>query len=352
VVDPTWNVLREIIGRLDTNAALAEPTPIAGGASVRRFFRVKLTHGSVVAMFMAGPLTHEIHKDPASNVAKRWPFLEVRDLLAERGIRVPAVHCDETSRGWLVVEDLGDDTVAKYLARRPEDRVAVYSRAVRDLAKAQRALSDLPRGCIVRKRAFDYDLLRGELDHFREWALEERGIRLSHSDGAAFESLAERLALRIASWPRGFVHRDYQSRNLMILPRTDRGREFDIAWIDFQDALLGPRAYDLVALLSDSYQTFSEDFVRARLDEYADEVGLDREGRAHLGREFDIISVQRKLKDAGRFVYIDRIHENPTFLGFVEPTIEKARAALRRMRDDDDMTELLAWLERVCPRPA
>ena len=271
----------------------------------------------------------------------RWPFLEVRDLLAERGVAVPAVFAEDTARGWVLLEDLGDDTLAVYLERHPDRREAVYVRAVIDVAVAQSRLEGLPAGCVVGSRAFDHDLLAWELDHFREWALEASGVALGAADRAEFDVLAGRLAARIASWPRRFVHRDYQSRNLMV--KADGS----LCWIDFQDALLGPRVYDLVALLNDSYQKFDRAFVEARLDDYARAAGLDARGRADLGREFDLVTVQRKLKDAGRFVFIDRVKHNPAFLRFVEPTIAKVRASLERLQDDADMRALSGLLERV-----
>src|SRR5262249_984311 len=114
---------------------------------------------------------------------------------------------------------------------------------------------------------------------------------------------------------RGFVHRDYQSRNLMV---REGASGAELVWIDFQDALLGPRVYDLVALLNDSYQTFDRGFVEARLDDFARTSGLDEAARVALGREFDVVTVQRKLKDAGRFVFIDRVKKNPAFLPYFE----------------------------------
>jgi hypothetical protein len=218
---------------------------------------------------------------------------------------------------------------------------------VQDLARAQLALSPLPADSIVCTRAFDEDLLRWEVDHFREWALDAREIPLTEPDRALFARAAEHLARTIASWPRQFVHRDYQSRNLMV--RELDGQEPELVWIDFQDALLGPRVYDLVALLSDSYQTFERAFIEARLDEYAELLGLDAIGRAAVGREFDLVTVQRKLKDAGRFVYIDRVRMNPDFLQFVDPTIEKVRAALGRLQDDPVLVDLSRLLERALP---
>jgi aminoglycoside/choline kinase family phosphotransferase len=315
-----------------------------GGASTRRYFRLRRGGVSAVAMFVPdGTKPEEVVQ--GGPPPARWPFLEVRDLLASRGVDVPALLAEDTGRGWLLLEDLGDATLAAYLAEHPDQREALYVRAVRDLARAQAALRPLPSGSVVASRAFDEELLVWELQHFREWALDARGMPLGAEARARFDELAQRLARRIAAWPRVFVHRDYQSRNLMV--RRGGG----LCWLDFQDALLGPRVYDLVALLSDSYQVFDRTFVEARLDDYALAVSLGAEGRADLGREFDVVTVQRKLKDAGRFVFIERVKGNPSFLKFVEPTIAKARASLARIEDgDEDMRALSQLLDGALAR--
>ena len=287
-----------------------------------------------------GANAEEVAKDGGARGA-RWPFLEVRDLLAARGVDVPALHGEDVARGWLLLEDLGEQTLANFLIDNPARREEMYVRAVRDLARAQAVLDGLPAGSVVASRAFDEELLSWEMHHFREWAIEARGIALRPEDRDVFFGIAERLSRRIAAWPRAFVHRDYQSRNLMV--RKD-GR---LCWIDFQDALLGPRVYDLVALLNDSYQVFEPSFVEARLDDYASACSLDAAARTAIGREFDLVTVQRKLKDAGRFVFIDRVKGNASFLKFVEPTIAKVRASLARLQDDEDMRALGDLLARV-----
>ncbi len=312
-----------------------------GGASTRRFFRVRLNEATAIAMHVPGA-SQEIAK--IADGGRRWPFLEVRDLLAERGVRVPDILHEACPEGVLLVEDLGDYTLASFLEEFPNCREELYQMAVRDLAHAQRSLSTLPHGSIVTQRAFDHDLLLWEVEHFREWGLEARGIYLNEEDLAVFERAAHYLARTVSSWPRGFVHRDYQSRNLMV--RRDL-QGLSLTWIDFQDALLGPRVYDLVALLTDSYQEFSRDFIEARLDEYALHLGLNDNERLSVAEEFDTTTVQRKLKDAGRFIFIDRVNKNPNFLKFVEPTIAKARAAMARLTHHPELAELDALLERV-----
>ena len=333
--------------RLVAKATGTEPPleleEIHGGASVRRFFRVRTTTGSAILMYVPVQ-SHEIAKVSAQ--AKRWAFLEVRELLESRGVRVPALLATACEDGLILVEDLGE-TLAQHLTRRPENRERLYAQAVRDLSAAQRALHTLPDGSVIGERVFDEDLLRWEIEHFREWALEARGITLSAAERHTFDRAAQHLADTIADWPRGFVHRDYQSRNLMVIGGDAQPR---LAWIDFQDAMLGPRIYDLVALLSDSYQTFSTEFIEARLDDFARELGLDDAERAVIGREFRLVTVQRKLKDAGRFVFFERVQENTRFLTFVEPTIRKAQAALADLRADPVLRELGELLQRLFPR--
>jgi aminoglycoside/choline kinase family phosphotransferase len=335
--------LAELVDRTFGAELSADPMP--GGASTRRYYRLSLPNGkSAVAMFVPeGGKPEEVQK---AHEGTRWPFLEVRDLLHERGIEVPAVLAEDTARGWLVIEDLGDDTLANWLLRRPEDKARLYTKAVTDLARAQAVLAKLPRGSVVTSRTFDFDLLRWEIEHFREWGLDARGKPLAAGDDARWGAIADRLARRVADLPQGFVHRDYQSRNLMV--DMDASGDLRLVWIDFQDALLGPRVYDLVALLNDSYQEFDRPFVEARLAEYAAEARLGDGDLPRLVDEFDLVTVQRKLKDAGRFVFIDRQKGNPSFLKFVTPTIRKVAGALAKLAPHDpDMAELEDILRRA-----
>ena len=318
-------------------------TPMPGGASTRLFFRVAFGDGGhAVGMYVPGAdrpeeSVHDLSARP------RWPFLEIQGLLAARGVRVPKLLGEDCDHGWLLVEDLGDDTLAARIAAHPEERTQLYSKAARDLARGQKALLDLPAGSIVASRSFDHDLLFWELEHFREWGLDARGRKLGDGDRRRFDAIAKRLAERIGSWPRGFTHRDYQSRNLMVV-----GGE--LVWIDFQDALLGPRIYDLVALLRDSYQSFEPTFVEERLRDYADAAALGSADRDSLRLEFDLVTVQRKLKDAGRFVFIERVKGNPSFLPFIEPSLQTVKSALDRTAPHDaDLAELSALLHRALP---
>src|SRR5205823_2382095 len=110
---------------------------------------------------------------------------------------------------------------------------------------------------------FDRDLLLWELEHFKEWLLlADRQAQLTVDDEAQLRSGFAAIAGELAESPRCFVHRDYQSRNLMI--QEGRG----LRLLDFQDALLGTRAYDLVALLRDSYVELDAELLDDLITDY------------------------------------------------------------------------------------
>lgn len=314
------------------------------GASTRRFFRVRAQDGpTLVAMYAPGAMGGP---SAARQATGHGSFLATQSLLAAWGLPVPTIVASVPERDVLFVEDLGPETLAQHLRRCPDSAARLYADAVRLLAQAQAAFTDAPVPSVVTERAFDYDLLRFEVDHFLEWALLARGVVVSERGRATFATAADFLARSVAELPRGFVHRDYQSRNLMVRQAQDGN---SLTWIDFQDAMLGPRAYDLVALLMDSYQNFDEQFVQARLHDYLRARGAS--DYAALRQEFDLITVQRKLKDAGRFVYLHRQRGNPSFLDYVDGAIARARAALDRIKGETpELTALADFLADVLSR--
>ncbi len=349
-------VVSEVVFRREALLALAKQhkpnldlslEEMPGGASLRRFFRVRYADGdSAIGMFFPdGAGSEEVLAE--AEKAPEWPFVEVLRLLQQRGVDVPRLLAADCAAGWLLVEDLGEQTLADCLARHPARKTELYQRAVRDLASAQLALAELPVGSVVAKRSFDVGLLRWEIEHFREWGLEARDVTLSRAQRQLFDESARGLAEAVFELPYGFVHRDYQSRNLMVHEHAAGER---LAWVDFQDALLGPRAYDLVALLSDSYQSFDAEFIEARLREYVAHRGLADSDYEQVRHEFDLITVQRKLKDAGRFVFIERKKGDSSYLQFIDPSLRKIRGAMNSLQQlpavralDELLSELDVW---------
>ncbi|HET9551579.1 MAG TPA: phosphotransferase [Anaeromyxobacteraceae bacterium] len=318
-------------------AAHLPVTRLAGHASMRSYWRVGAFPASHVVMVMppgAGP--EEVTKGGRPAVD---PFVDVQRYLASIGVRVPAILAFEEDQGLMVLEDLGDQMLETRLLA-GDDRRALYEGAIDQLARLRAAAEASPHGCIAFSRAFDEDLYRWELHHFREWLLEAwKGAALAPAERAELDREFDRIAAALAAEPRGFTHRDYQSRNLMVLASGEQ------VVIDFQDALLGPRQYDLVALLRDSYVELDAPFVEAMLRRYLAQLEAAGGPRLHYPsfREvFDLLTVQRKLKDAGRFVFIDRVKKNPGFLVSIPASLRYVRDALARRPDLARLQELLA----------
>jgi aminoglycoside/choline kinase family phosphotransferase len=330
--------VREAVRRATGRDAGGLPVKrLAGHASMRSYWRVGLPPGSLVVMVMppgAGP--EEVTKGGRPAID---PFVDVQGYLASIGVRVPAIRAFFEAEGLMVLEDLGDDMLETRLLA-GDDRAALYERAVDQLARLRAAAEARPAGCLAFTRAFDEDLYRWELHHFREWLLEAwKGATLAPAERAELDGWFDRISGSLAAEPRGFTHRDYQSRNLMVLPGGEQ------AVIDFQDALLGPRQYDLVALLRDSYVELDQPFIEAMLRRYLArlaEAGGPVLEYGPFRQTFDLLTVQRKLKDAGRFVFIDRVRKNPGFLVSIPASLKYVREALARRPDLQPLQALLA----------
>lgn len=314
---------------------------LAGHASMRSYWRVGAAPASLVVMVMppdARP--EEVTKGGAPAVN---PFVDVQRYLRGLGVRVPAIHAFYEPEGLMVLEDLGDEMLETRLLA-GEAAEPLYREAVDQLARLRAAAERRPEGCVAFGRAFEYDLYHWELLHFLEWGLEAwKGARLSPAERAVVDRDFDRIARALEGEPRGFTHRDYQSRNLMILPSGQQ------VVIDFQDALLGPRQYDLVALLRDSYVELPAPLVEAMLRRYLDQLaaaGGPRLDYDPFRATFDLLTVQRKLKDAGRFVFIDRVKKNPDFLRSIPASLRYVRDAFARR---PDLRELQAVLARHVP---
>lgn len=323
--DPSWEVIK-----------------LKGDASNRSYYRVRTPAGSYVLMVMPeGAKPDEVTKGEAPT---ELPFVNVHRYLDRLGVRVPKIFDWDPPAGIMVLEDLGDVTfeAGLYQGTDPEARrEELYGRAI-DLIASLRARADRSpdASCLAATRAFDFDLYRWEFDHFLEWGLDARhGVKLGGAEGARVAELGDAICKQLAELPRGFTHRDYQSRNLMLLPGDE------LVVIDFQDALQGPRQYDLVALLRDSYVELPIDFVEKMVRRYlgrlVEEGGPRLDPEAFLA-DFHLLTVQRKLKDAGRFVFIDRVKKNPSFLPYIPASLRYVREALLRRPELKDLHSILA----------
>ncbi|MBL8937286.1 MAG: phosphotransferase, partial [Archangium sp.] len=266
------------------------------------------------------------------------PFVNVHRYLTKLGIRVPRILRYDEPAGMMVIEDLTDETFEQAILK--GDKAKWYTRAVELLAQLRaRAEKHVDASCLAFTRSFDVDLYDWELHHFREWGLEAwSNQKPTTEERTQLDAIFQRIARQLAAAPRGFTHRDYQSRNLMV-------KDGEIVVIDFQDALQGPRQYDLVALLRDSYVELDRAFVDGMLDAYI--VAFEKETKERIDAKpfkqfFDLLTVQRKLKDAGRFEFINRVKGNPGFLVSIPASLRYVKAALDVQPELSDLRRIVA----------
>lgn len=319
---------------------------LAGDASNRSYHRVtRVTDGAswMIMKLAAEPLKSE--EGQGRSEVSRLPFSEVASYLAIGRVAVPRIYHEDMDRGFLVLEDLGDVTLERALAA-GTPRVELYQWAIDVLVDMQAfTLSSPDPDNIAFRRVFDSALLMWEFEHFYEWGLVElTGRTPAPDDAAVLRTFFADVTGRLTSMRQGFVHRDYQSRNLMV----HGGR---LRVIDFQDALQGPFIYDMVALLRDSYVKFTPDEVDFYLGYYHD-VGKDAlpglPPVEDLRRLFHLQALQRKLKDAGRFVYIDRVKKNPKFLPNIPQSLAYVDEAFRALPEYEGARRVLA---KYLPEP-
>jgi len=314
-----------------------------GDASARRYVRVEgeFSGSPVVAMILAPEKARFSEEAMAAEEPDELPFINVQRYLDGLGVRVPAVLHANEALGVILLEDLGDLTVERRLGDvDAEGRSGLYERAVDLLVDLQlKTAPGKPGDCIAYSRAFEFDLLRWELDHFLEYLLgADRNVTLSGADKEVVDRAFDQLAGDIAAWPRRFVHRDFQSRNLML-----KGDEMVL--IDFQDCLLGPQVYDLVALLRDSYVQLDSALIDRLIDRYlagCRSADLERPQKEELVNQFHRMTLQRKLKDSGRFVFIDRVKKNPGFLPFIPHSLGYVAEAFDHLPELAHCREVLA----------
>jgi hypothetical protein len=297
---------------------------IAGDASTRRFFRVSSGRKTAVLVVHPEPLT------PDS------PLHSNHRILTAIGAPVPRILAKDNRSGSVLFEDLGDVTMQKYLlgARRrsaghgasgPGARSStawrrIYRQACDLIALLhQRGTARIHPGDFAGRNFLDRDRFRFELDHFhRHYVGGLRRLTPGSADESMLRAFYDDLATECDRQPRVYCHRDFQSRNLMLVS----GR---IRLIDFQDARLGPWTYDAASLLRDSSLDIDESLVEEMIDYLCGAIGA---GPEEFRRDLDRMALQRNIKDLGTFGYLATVRGLSSYLDYVPRTIRSVRGGL------------------------
>ncbi len=313
--------------------------PASADASFRRYFRATFADGSPSRVVMDAP--------PEKEDARPW--LHVAELFRAAGAHVPEVLAQDLAQGFLLLSDLGSTTYLSAL-QTPAGQAPDLHRAAHLYADALGALAAIQ--CASRPGVlpeYDRALLLRELQLFPEWYIaRHKGVTLTDAETVKLNTAFERiLAVNLAE-PQVFVHRDYHSRNLMLLePSAGLGANPGI--IDFQDAVYGPISYDLVSLFKDAYIRWDEDFILDLLIRYwetAKKLGLPvRAEFADFHRDFEWMGVQRHIKVLGIFARLCHRDGKDGYLADMPLVMDYLRRACKRYRDLGPLLKLLDRLE-------
>lgn len=257
--------------------------PLAGDASSRRYFRVR--RGTDRAVLMDAPLPNQ---DPR-------PFLSVAHWLRDRGFRVPTIHAADVGRGLVLLEDFGDARMREAIDADPAAAPPLYAAAIDLLVelRGHTAAAEL--------RAYDRAELHREAALFVDWYCPAVGIAPDH---AAYRAAWDQVFDRALTDTPVTVLRDYHAENLMLV-----GEARTLGLLDFQDALAGHPAYDLVSLLQDARRDVEPSIERAMLARYRAVTG---EGAAFLDA-YHVLGAQRNTKILGIFTRLWRRDAKPRY---------------------------------------
>ncbi len=309
---------------------LASLRPASADASFRRYFRIgsgKL--GSLIVMDAA---------PPQENVTK---FVKLAQLFTLCKLSVPQIYAQELAQGFLLISDFGSTSYLHQLNADTAHRL--YVEAIDAIILLQ--MHSQPEVLPEYDRAF---LLR-ELELFPEWYIGKHlQIELTEKQQKDLRQVFDAILANNMSQAQVFVHRDFHSRNLMVLAQGNPGV------IDFQDAVFGPITYDLASLLRDAYVQWDEEMVLDWAIRY-----WEKAKRANLPvnpdidafyRDFEFMGLQRHLKILGIFCRLHHRDGKDQYLQDLPLVLEYIRKTANRYTELRPLVRLLDALENKTPQ--
>jgi aminoglycoside/choline kinase family phosphotransferase len=301
---------------------------IRGDASFRRYFRASA--GSESFILVDAPPQKEDSR----------PFVQITGLYQEAGVRVPEIHEVDMDQGYLCLSDFGDLLLWEKLdsIRQKENGIvdvgALYQQAVEQLHKIQsiRTRGNLP----------DYSAqrLNDEMHLFRHWFCEKLlGLKFNPVSEKILSQCFNTLRESALAQTQVSVHRDFHSRNLMLLDDDSLGV------IDYQDAVMGPLSYDLVSLLKDCYIAWPREEVMRWAESYFQQIKPDLAADLSTSEfisDFDLMGVQRHLKAIGIFSRLFLRDQKVSYLVDIPRTL----SYLSELKDHyPQLDDFLHWLD-------
>ncbi|MGH8807575.1 MAG: aminoglycoside phosphotransferase family protein, partial [Noviherbaspirillum sp.] len=322
--------LKEWLATLSAEKVLPESIrPASADASFRRYFRVDAPDGNTYIAVDAPPPQEDVR-----------PFIHAAEVLGESGVSVPKVLEQDIARGFLLLSDLGSTTYLHQLNNDTAHKLYIDAIDALVLMQAQSRPDVFPE--------YDRALLHRELMLFPDWYVgKHMGVAMTDKQTDTLNKIFDTLLANNLAQPQVYVHRDYHSRNLMVMGQGNPGI------LDFQDAVYGPITYDLVSLLRDAYIQWDEEMVLDWVIRY-----WERARRAGLPvnpdidtfyRDFEFMGLQRHLKVLGIFARLYHRDGKDGYLKDLPLVMEYTRKAAGRYNALAPLIRLLDDLEEKAP---
>lgn len=274
-------------------------TVASADAGFRRYFRLHKQDSSLIAV------------DAPPEYEDTGAFIDIADRLLNSGLRTPTIHCYNSEKGFLLIEDFGDQHLQQSIESRSNDEsqvVHLYQQAMTSIARmqSQTDTSQLP--------VCDDKFLRSELELFPEWYLSiHREIILDSKQREILDKTFDSLIQSATEQPYRFMHRDYHCRNLMVPDQNALGL------IDFQGAMNGPVTYDPVSLLKDVYIDLPSKLQQHLIEQHRATLTPAIDIPTYQ-RWFNLMGLQRHLKILGIFSRLKYRDNKPDYLANL-PTV-------------------------------
>ena len=294
---------------------------LAGDGSKRSFWRIILPKSDTTFVAMENL--------PIDDVSRRQnlAYLHIGRHLYQKGLPVPEIYRVDLAKGWFILEDMGDTHLQTEVYHQKK-RMPLYEKIIEILFRLQiKGSEDFnTQWCYQTERYDRFVMRRYEADYFRDSFLcDYLGLKKDWSElEESFNYLAETASM---ADDRFFLHRDFQSRNIMV----STGK---IGIVDWQGGRLGPLPYDLASLLIDPYTDLSSN---EKIDIYESYLLLLKNHQPKwvdpFKRDFPYLAIQRNLQILGAFSYLTKVQKKPYFERYISPALKSLLGLLDELGD-------------------
>lgn len=327
---PPFAMVTELIDRTLSrfprfSSSEIEVEPLEKGGSDRKFYRVRAGDSSLILAKYGSQREENLH------------YVVIAQFLRGLGVRVPEIYFHEPSEGLIWMEDLGERDLWSYRQEPWAIRKGLYENTLDEALTLHTRAHRAPAAEIPQLQAeFNAELYRWEQNYFldhclcRHFGMDKEMVE-AECGRAALDAMAERLH----ELPRAFVHRDFQSQNIVVV-------DGQACFIDFQGMRPGLVQYDLASLLYDPYVELTEEERNELLDYYlaaAREAGETERG--DFREVYDLCAVQRLMQALGAYGFLGHVKERPTFLEHIPAALGLLRGVAGRVKGLEELCRLL-----------